>query len=209
MGPNLRDPRRTSVTGTALLIIDLQNDFCPGGLLPVPQGDSVVPVINRYIEQVSAAGGAVYASRDWHPLNTKHFRAAGGPWPPHCVQGTGGAAFHPRLELPVDAIIITKGDNPRDDGYSAFDGTDADGRSLMASLRARGITRLLVGGLATDYCVRASALDARKHGFDTVLLLDAMRGIELKEGDVARALDAMLRAGARTATLESVPLELQ
>jgi nicotinamidase/pyrazinamidase len=193
---------------TALLIIDVQNDFCPGGLLPVPEGDSVVPVINRYVEQVRQAGGVIYASRDWHPLNTRHFRAAGGPWPPHCVQGTGGAAFHPRLELPTAATVITKGDNALDDGYSAFDGRDPQGQLLNDSLHARGIRRLLVGGLATDYCVRASALDGLKNGFDVVLLLDAIRGIELKEGDVARALDTMIRAGARTATLESVPQEL-
>jgi nicotinamidase/pyrazinamidase len=197
------------MAGTALLIIDVQNDFCPGGLLPVPEGDRVVPLMNRYIAQTRQAGGAIYASRDWHPQGTRHFLANGGPWPPHCVQGTSGAAFHPRLELPQDAIIITKGDNARDDGYSAFDGLDAQGRSLQASLRERGLARLLVGGLATDYCVRASVLDARSNGFDVVLLLDAIRGIELKEGDVARALDAMLRAGARTATLETVHLELK
>lgn len=193
----------------ALLIIDVQNDFCPGGALPVPDGDRVVPVLNRYVEKVRQAGAPVYASRDWHPPATRHFLAGGGPWPPHCVQNTAGAAFHPRLDLPTDAVIITKGDNPNDDGYSAFDGHDPDGRRLLDSLKTQGVRTLLIGGLATDYCVRASALDARKHGFDVVLLLDAMRGIERKDGDVARAVDEMLRAGARTATLESVNTELE
>jgi nicotinamidase/pyrazinamidase len=193
---------------SALLVVDVQNDFCPGGALPVPEGDRVVPVLNQYVEAVRRSGGDVFASRDWHPSGTKHFRAAGGPWPPHCVQGTGGAAFHARLDLPTHAVIITKGDNPRDDGYSAFDGVDPSGRPLLEVLRERHIDRLLVGGLATDYCVRASVLDGLRHGFDLVLLLDAVRGIDLKDGDVARALDEMLRAGARTATLATVAGEL-
>jgi nicotinamidase/pyrazinamidase len=192
---------------TALLIVDVQNDFCPGGALPVPDGDRVVPVLNRYIEQVQADGGDIIASRDWHPPGTRHFRAAGGPWPPHCVQGTGGAAFHARLDLPTRAIIITKGDNPRDDGYSAFDGADPQGRPLLDVLREKHVHKLLVGGLATDYCVRASVLDALRNGFDVVILLDAIRGIDLKDGDVARALDEMIRAGARTATLATAGQE--
>jgi len=197
------------LSDTALLIVDVQNDFCPGGALPVPEGDRVIPVINRYIEEILAGGGDIIASRDWHPPGTRHFRAAGGPWPPHCVQGTGGAAFHPRLELPTRAVIITKGDNSRDDGYSAFDGTDPSAQPLADILRQRNVQKLLVGGLATDYCVRASTLDALRHGFTTVILLDAMRGIDLKDGDVARALDEMIRAGARTATLASIAEEVE
>jgi len=194
----------TSMNRTALLIIDVQNDFCPGGALAVPDGDRVVPVLNRYVEKTLAAGVTVCASRDWHPPDTRHFADRGGPWPPHCVQGTPGAAFHPGLALPAGAVIVTKGDNPRDHGYSAFDGTTGDGRGLADALRAAAVDRVLVGGLATDYCVLNSALDARKHGFDTVLLLDAIRGLDLREGDVARALDRMLRAGVGTATLETV-----
>jgi len=202
------NPERT-LSDTALLIVDVQNDFCPDGALPVPEGDRVVPVINRYIEQVLAAGGPIIASRDWHPPGTRHFRAAGGPWPPHCVQGTGGAAFHARLDLPTRAVIVTKGDNPRDDGYSAFDGRDPSGRPLADVLKERNVQKVLVGGLATDYCVRASTLDALRHGFRAIILLDAMRGIDLKDGDVARAIDEMIRAGARTATLATIGQELE
>lgn len=194
--------------GTALLIVDVQNDFCPGGALAVPDGDRVVPVLDRYIRRVKEAGGMVCASRDWHPAVTMHFETQGGPWPSHCVQGTPGAAFHAGLDLPGDVVIVTKGDNPEDHGYSAFDGALADGRTLADALSAAGVGRILVGGLATDYCVLNSALDARKHGFDTVLLLDAIAGIDLAPGDVARALDRMMRAGVRTATLETVAEEL-
>jgi len=189
---------------TALLIVDMQNDFCPGGALPVEDGDHVVPLLNEYAHRVARAGGAVFASRDWHPIETRHFRTGGGPWPPHCVRETPGAAFHPDLDLPAGSTIITKGDNALDNGYSAFDGHVADGRRLAEVLHARGISRVLVGGLATDYCVRASVLDALRNGFRTVLLLDAIRGIDIEEGDVARALDEMLRAGAVAATLETV-----
>ena len=189
--------------GTALLIVDVQNDFCPGGALPVENGDRVVPVLNEYARRVAGAGGRVYLSRDWHPPETRHFKSGGGPWPPHCIQGTKGAEFHPDLAPPAGFTVITAGDNPFDDGYSAFDGHDADGVSFAALLDAHGTRRLLVGGLATDYCVRASVLDALKHGLDTILLLDAVRGIDVEEGDVARALDEMLRAGATTATLET------
>ncbi len=191
---------------TALLIIDVQNDFCHGGALAVPRGDEVVPVLNRYIRQAEAASQPVFASRDWHPAESQHFLAGGGPWPPHCIQGTTGAAFHPALDLPADVTVITKGDNPRDDGYSAFDGHDAQGSALLETLQAREVNRLLVGGLATDYCVRASVLDARRHGFNVVLLLDAMRGIDRNSGNEARALDAMVRAGATTATLNTIAM---
>jgi nicotinamidase/pyrazinamidase len=161
----------------------------------------VVPVLDRYIEQAREAGSPVYASRDWHPAATRHFESGGGPWPPHCIRDTEGAAFHPRLALPADARVITKGDDPVDDGYSAFEGRDADGRTLAQALRDEAVDRLLVGGLATDYCVRASVLDGLRAGLDVVVLLDAIAGIDVKPGDVAAALDAMIRAGARTATL--------
>ena len=182
----------------ALLIVDVQNDFCPGGALPVPAGDRVVPVLNAYIAEFRDAGAPIFASRDWHPRVSEHFRQAGGPWPPHCVQDTDGARFHPDLALPEDAVILSKGMDPGDHGYSAFEGNDPEGRSLADTLRARGITRLYVGGLATDYCVRASVLDARRNGLEVVLLLDAIRGIDAKEGDVQRALAEMRNAGALT-----------
>ena len=193
---------------SALLLVDVQNDFCPGGALAVPEGDRVVPAINAYIEQFDRAGLPIFASRDWHPSHTRHFRSAGGPWPPHCVQNTPGAAFHPAMRLPEGTTVLTKGTDPVDDGYSAFEATDPAGRLLPERLEEEQIERLFVAGLATDYCVRASVLDARARGIDTVLLLDAVRGIDVEAGDVARALDEMLRAGARTATRATLHEEL-
>ncbi|MGQ0563385.1 MAG: nicotinamidase [Gemmatimonadota bacterium] len=185
----------------ALLIVDVQNDFCPGGALAVEHGHDVVPVLNRYIEKLHAP---VFASRDWHPAKTTHFKEYGGPWPPHCVQSTRGAAFHGDLKLPKDTVVVTKGTDPTDHGYSAFEGADPAGHALGEALRERGVRRLYVGGLATDYCVKNSALDALRAGFDVVLLTDAIRGIDVHPGDVDRAIGEMKRAGARTATLDTV-----
>lgn len=195
--------------GDALLIVDVQNDFCPGGALPVPEGDRVVPVLNRYIERFRGRGLPVYASRDWHPEKTRHFKSGGGPWPPHCVAGTEGAAFHPDLGLPDDVVVVSAGTGPEDDGYSVFEGATDDDMPFEAALGSKDVRRLFVGGLATDYCVQASVLDAARHGFRPVLLLDAIRGIDVEEGDAARAVDAMLRAGATAATLETVDEELE
>lgn len=179
---------------SALLLVDVQNDFCPGGALPVPSGDRVIPVLNAVTEQFAEVGLAVFASRDWHPPDTTHFKAHGGPWPVHCVAGTPGAEFHPGLRLPPDAIVVSKGQDKKDDGYSAFEGTTGDGRTLAEHLRERGVTQLYVGGLATDYCVRASVLDARKAGFDVTLFADGVAGIT--EDTTRRALDEMRAAGA-------------
>jgi nicotinamidase/pyrazinamidase len=189
----------------ALLLVDVQRDFCSGGALPAQDGEAVVPVLNRYVERFSAVGYPIYASRDWHPENSAHFQARGGPWPPHCIQGSSGAEFHPDLDLPEDVVVITAGDLPdEDEGYSAFEGHTDDGTSFGDELRARGVDELYVGGLATDYCVRASALDARKHGFKTVLLEDAIRPVEVTPGDAERAIREMKDAGVELATLESV-----
>jgi len=191
-------------TGDALLIVDVQNDFCPGGSLPVPHGDEVVPVLNEYARRFRAAGLPVIASRDWHPAQTKHFQSGGGQWPPHCVQGTPGAEFHPDLRLPEGTIIVSKGMDPNQDSYTAFDAVTDDGRPLLQLLRDLGVRRLFVGGLATDYCVRASVLDARRQGFEVVVLRDAVRGVDLQPGDAERALQEMLAAGAREMTLAEV-----
>jgi nicotinamidase/pyrazinamidase len=193
----------------ALLLVDVQNDFCPGGSLAVPDGDAVVPVLNEYVRRLSGRDVEVYASRDWHPDVTRHFKEHGGPWPPHCVAETGGAAFHPQLELGGQATVVTKGTNPEDDGYSAFEAADPAGRSLGDVLRGKQTRTLYVGGLATEYCVRASVLDGLQAGLDVVVLLDAVRGIDVQAGDVARALDEMLRAGARTATLATIDQEFK
>lgn len=189
----------------ALLIVDVQNDFCPGGALAVPEGDAVVPVLNEYIARAQAAGIPIFASRDWHPANTRHFAQYGGPWPVHCVQETPGAAFHPDLKLPAGTPIVTKGTSTEDAGYSMFDGTLPEGTPLLDALRSRGITRLHVGGLATDYCVRATALDGLKHGFAVDLLADASRAVNVQPGDDQRAIAEMTAAGAHAETVEQFP----
>ena len=186
----------SSPRATALLVVDVQNDFCPGGALAVSGGDVVVPVINRLVRRAEHAGVPVFASRDWHPARTSHFNTQGGPWPEHCVAETDGALFHPNLKLPAATMVVSKGDHPGADGYSAFDGHLDDGRSLGEALASHGISRLVVTGLATDYCVRASVLDARRASFDVVVVADAILGVEVHPGDSARALDEMRKAGA-------------
>ncbi len=179
----------------ALLVVDVQSDFCPGGALAVPAGDGVIPTLNRVIEQAHTRGWAVYASRDWHPPDSGHFAAFGGRWPVHCVAGSPGAAFAPDLRLPADALVISKGRSRVDDGYSAFEGTTDSGRLLVDDLKGRRIARLYVGGLATDYCVRASVLDACRAGIDVAVLTDAIAGLD--PDGARRALRDMQAAGAR------------
>lgn len=180
----------------ALVIVDVQNDFCPGGNLPVADGHQVVPALNRYIEKSSAARLPIVATRDWHPEKTSHFKDYGGVWPSHCVRGTPGAEFHPDLKLPPDAVIVSKGMAPDEDSYSGFQGKDPNGVALIDVLRSLGAERVLVGGLATDYCVKHTVLDGLKAGFKVVLLEDAIRGVDLKPGDSERAIAEMLQAGA-------------
>ncbi|MFQ5465749.1 MAG: nicotinamidase [Thermodesulfobacteriota bacterium] len=192
---------------SALVVVDVQRDFCPGGALAVPEGDRVVPALNGYIERFASAGLPVYATRDRHPARTVHFKEYGGTWPAHCVMDTPGAEFHPDLRLPGGAVIITKGTDPARDSYSGFDGADPEGRGLAESLRARGVGTIYVGGLATDYCVRATVLDGLKNGFKVTLLVDAVRGVDVSEGDSERAVREMEEAGARTVTIEDLTLE--
>jgi nicotinamidase/pyrazinamidase len=187
----------------ALIVVDVQNDFCPGGSLAVPQGDAVVPVMNRYMQQATESGTAVFASRDWHPRETHHFAEFGGPWPVHCVQNTPGAEFHPQLRLPPEAWIVTTGTSAEDTGYSAFEGTLPDGASVPDELRRLGVRRVHVGGLATDYCVRATVLDSLAAGFETFLLQDASRPVDVSPGDGERAVDEMLAAGAQLETVDT------
>ena len=181
---------------SVLLIVDVQKDFCPGGALAVPGGDRVVPVLNRYIAEATARGVPVYASRDWHPAVTRHFQAYGGEWPPHCVQNTEGATFHPDLRLPASAVVVTKGESPDHPGYSALGGHTPDGRTLAETLRDGKIDRLYVGGLATDYCVKQSVLDARHMGLKVTVLADAIAGVDVQPGDSTRAIEEMRAAGA-------------
>lgn len=192
----------------ALVIVDVQNDFLPGGSLAVPQGDEVIPVLNRYISLFRQRELPIYFTRDWHPRETRHFQSGGGVWPPHCVQGTVGAEFHPELRIPSDAVIISKGMDPEEDSYSAFQGKTVEGVDFLDELRRRGIGHLYVGGLATDYCVRFTVLDARRAGLDVTVLEDGIRGVDLQPGDSQRALEEMKGAGARSARFEDVSQEL-
>jgi nicotinamidase/pyrazinamidase len=184
----------------ALVIVDTQLDFCPGGALAVVDGDHIVAVLNRYIEKFRSAGLPIIATRDWHPIKTSHFKALGGQWPPHCIQETRGAEFHPDLVLPRDAIIVSKGMGFEEDSYSGFQGKDPKGVALAKLLREQGVQRVFVGGLATDYCVKHTVLDAVQEGFQVVLLEDAIRGVNLQPGDSERAIDEMVHAGAQKGT---------
>lgn len=179
----------------ALLLVDVQNDFCPGGALPVPDGNKVVAPLNRAAACFASAGLAVVASRDWHPAVTAHFREFGGAWLSHCVQGSSGAAFHPALHLPDATVVISKGLSPDSDSYSAFDGQSEDGVSLIDILSGLNIRTIYVGGLATDYCVRASVLDARKAGLEVTVLTDAIAGVDVTSGDSEKALAEMALSG--------------
>ena len=174
----------------ALIVVDVQNDFCPGGSLAVERGDEVVAPLNRLIAEFLERGEPVYKSRDWHPARTKHFTDYGGTWPVHCVQGTRGAEFHPELSDDPRVEVVSKGEGD-EDSYSAFDGT-----TLAADLRQRGVREVWVGGLATDYCVKQTVLDALRAGFRVRALSEAMRAVNLQPGDDLRALEEMRAAGA-------------
>ncbi len=191
---------------SALLIIDVQNDFCPGGALAVKDGDAVVPVLNRYAELFAACAQIVYATRDWHPSRTRHFKQDGGQWPPHCVESTDGARFHPELRLPEGTVVFSKGQDFDSDSYSGFDGQDERGRSLLDALRQDGVGHIYAGGLATDYCVRATVLDALERGFEVTLLLDAIKGVDVNPGDSEAAVEEMIEKGARTAIIDEVEI---
>jgi nicotinamidase/pyrazinamidase len=185
----MSDPRQVLRSGDALIVVDVQIDFCPGGALPIEGGDEVVPVLNQWIAAAAEADLPVCASRDWHPRHHLSFRESGGEWPVHCVQDSPGARFHPSLKLPPDTVVVTKGVRFDRDQYSAFDET-----GLGTELRKRGIQRLWIGGLAQDVCVRATVLDARREGFDAIVVADATRPVTRADGE--RANDAMRQAGA-------------
>lgn len=175
----------------ALIVVDVQNDFCPGGALAVPRGDEVVGPLNGLIEEFLSRDESVYKSRDWHPSKTRHFLEYGGTWPPHCVQDTHGAEFHPELLDDPRIEIISKGTGD-EDNYSAFDGTD-----LAELLKDQGVDEVWVGGLATDYCVKNTVLDAIRNGFQVTGVANAMRPVDLEPGDGDRAMDEMRVAGAQ------------
>ena len=176
----------------ALLVVDCQNDFFPGGTLAVPAGDEILPVVNRLMAACDAAGGTVVLTRDWHPAGHCSFEAEGGTWPEHCVHGTAGADFHPGLRPPPVAMIVHKATTRDREAYSGFDGTD-----LAARLRQCGVRRLVVAGLALDYCVKATVVGGIEAGFEAVLVLDGTRAVNANPGDGAAAIEAMRTAGAQ------------
>jgi len=181
----MRDKRK------ALIVVDVQNDFCPGGSLPVAQGDEVVAPLNKLMKDFLDRGEPVYKTRDWHPAKTKHFQVYGGTWPIHCVQNTSGAEFHPDLIDDPRVTIISKGIDESADGYSGFDGTN-----LGQLLRDEEVEEVWVGGLATDYCVKQTVLDAARLGFEVRALADAMRAVNVEPDDGAKAVEEMRQAGA-------------
>jgi nicotinamidase/pyrazinamidase len=179
--------------GDALVIVDVQNDFCPGGALPIERGNDVVPILNRWIAAALVKQVPIYASRDWHPVDHVSFHQHGGQWPTHCIQDSEGASFHPELQLPESVIKITKGVRSDQDQNSIFDAI-----GLTDQLRGEGIKRLWVGGLAEDVCVLATVLDARGNDFDVVLIQDATRPVSADGGERARG--QMREAGVQFAT---------
>ena len=185
--------------GDAVLLVDPQNDFCPGGSLPVPDGDKVMPVLNEWAAAAERANLPIFVSRDWHPPRTTHFKELGGVWPPHCIQGTRGAEFHPNLQVPESAVIVSKGMGESEDAYSAFQARDDAERSLTTLLREKNVTHLYVMGLATDYCVKASALGALDNGFKVTVVAEGMRAVNLQPTDGDAAIEAMQSAGATIA----------
>jgi nicotinamidase/pyrazinamidase len=175
----------------ALIVVDIQNDFCPGGSLAIKQGDRIIKPINELISAFEKARLPILFTRDWHPVDHCSFKARGGPWPPHCVMGTYGARFHPSLKVPPKAIVINKGTKRNSDAYSGFQGTELAGR-----LRALGARELLVCGLATDYCVKNTVLDAIEQGFGATVIVDCTKGVNLVRTDSANAVRSMTSKGA-------------
>ena len=175
-----------SLSHAALLIVDLQNDFCQGGALAVRGGDEITEPLNRLMTKFPL----VITTQDWHPENHVSFKTQGGPWPPHCVEGTQGAELHPKLDQKKIGLKILKADKPEKDAYSGFDGT-----GLAAELKKRKINRLYLAGLATDYCVKQTALNALKLHFEVFVLTDLIRAVELEPGDAERALTEIKQAG--------------
>lgn len=177
--------------GDALIVVDVQNDFLPGGALGVPGGDEVIPALNKYSELFERLGLPIVATRDWHPENHCSFEAQGGPWPPHCVAGTEGAAFATGLDLHGDTKVVSKAETPEEEAYSGFQGTELD-----RWLKERGVRRVFVGGLATDYCVRETVRDGLVNGYEVVLLGDAIRAVNVDPGDGEKAVAEMEKEGA-------------
>jgi nicotinamidase/pyrazinamidase len=195
MGESMSD-RVTPTTGDALLVVDVQNDFLPGGSLGVADGDAVIPVLNSYIEHFFGSNLPIVFTRDWHPRNHCSFSAQGGPWPVHCVANTSGAEFASGLAHPAGVIVVDKAESPKKDAYSGFEQT-----ALAQELRERGVRRVYIGGLTTDYCVLNTVRDALSNGFQVFLLEDAIRAVNIEPEDGRKAVAQMLELGA-------MPIEL-
>ena len=177
----------------ALLVVDVQNDFCPGGTLAVPSGDSIIPGLNRVISAFTGARLPIFFTRAWHPANHCSFKAQGGTWPPHCVQGTHGAEIHGGVQQPSGSVLISKGEDPGKEAYSGFQGTD-----LTDRLRKLGVKEVFIGGLTIEFCVKTTAEDALSRGFAVHVISDCVKGLEAHKGDSAAAVGEMVRAGAST-----------
>ncbi|MGA9772701.1 MAG: bifunctional nicotinamidase/pyrazinamidase [Blastocatellia bacterium] len=184
----------------ALILVDIQNDFCPGGALAVAEGDKIVSTVNRLVPRFPL----VVSTQDWHPRNHVSFKERGGPWPPHCVQGTHGAEFHPALDTTTVANYFRKASSPEKDAYSEFEGTDEHGRTLDEFLKSRKVKRVYVVGLATDYCVKATVLDGLKLGYEVYAVTDAMRAVNVNPEDGAKALSEMESNGANLVTSDDI-----
>lgn len=185
---------------SALILVDIQNDFCPGGALAVSEGDRIVPIVNRLMSKLPL----VISTQDWHPADHVSFKARGGPWPPHCVQGSRGAELHPGLKTDTIAHYFRKASAPDKDDYSEFAGSDEKGRTLHEVLDTYGVKKLYVVGLATDYCVRETVLDGLKLGYEVYAVTDAMRGVNVNPSDDKRALQEMESSGAHLVTSDEV-----
>lgn len=185
---------------TALILVDIQNDFCPGGALAVTEGDEIIATVNRLMPRFSL----VVSTQDWHPENHISFKEQGGPWPPHCVQGTTGAELHAALDTSTVAKYFRKASSPDKDAYSEFEGVDEKGRALDEFLKSSRVKKVYVVGLATDYCVKATVLDALKLGYEVFAVTDAMRAVNVNPDDGAKALSEMERNGAHLITSDEI-----
>lgn len=190
----------------ALVVVDIQNDFCPGGALGVREGDQIIPTVNKYVELFLRNQLPVFVSRDWHPENTTHFKPAGGPWPSHCVQNTKGAEFHPDFRVPAEAIILSKGTDPELDGYSVFEAHDSHQKPFIELLKEMNINELYMSGIATDYCVRMTSWDAFQQGFKVNILTDAIKGVNEQESK--RTIEEILANNGRLKIFSDVVSEL-
>lgn len=191
----------------ALLVVDIQNDFCPGGALSVREGDQIIPVVNKYVSLFLKKHLQVFVSRDWHPEDTKHFRESGGPWPAHCVRNTEGAEFHPDFHVPEQAIILSKGTSPELDGYSVFEAQDSQKKPFIELLKEMDIDELYIAGIATDYCVKWTSLDAIKNNFIVHVLVDAIKGVD--QADSERTIHEIVAKNGKLKTYPEVSKELK